>query len=127
MSTTVPTLPFLVAEVECVRVDRLSPSFVRVELASPALADFGGDGPMYDQRIKLVLPDGDAPLPSIESAVETWATWLERPVPERGHLRTYTVRDVRGEGVDTRVVVDVVVHEGDCGPGGCVGCACPGR
>ncbi len=25
-------------------------------------------------------------------------------------MRTYTVRDVRGEGADTRLVVDIVVH-----------------
>ncbi len=35
-------------------------------------------------------------------------------------MRTYTVRDVRGEGADTRLVVDIVVHpdaHGEIGPG----------
>jgi NADPH-dependent ferric siderophore reductase len=80
-------------QVEVVRVDRLSPSFVRVELAGPCLADFGVAGPTYDQRIKLVFP-GD-------------------------QMRTYTLRDVRGEGPATRLVVDLVVHGdayGDPGP-----------
>jgi NADPH-dependent ferric siderophore reductase len=80
-------------EVAVVRADRLSPSFVRVELGGPCLADFGVAGPLYDQRIKLVFP-GD-------------------------HRRTYTVRDVRGEGAATRLVVDLVVHgdaHGDPGP-----------
>lgn len=107
-------------EVRAVRVDRLSPSFVRVELGGACLADFGVDGPTYDQRIKLVFPYDDGPLPSFEGADESWlGTWLERPVEERGHMRTYTVRDVLGSGVDTRLVVDFVVHgeDGQAGPG----------
>lgn len=32
-------------------------------------------------------------------------------------MRTYTVRDVVGAGSETRVVVDIVVHEPPCGPG----------
>ena len=34
-------------------------------------------------------------------------------------MRTYTVRDVRGSGVDTRLVVDLVLHldDGATGPG----------
>ena len=47
-TATTSTLPLLLVEVEVVAVERLSPSFVRVELASPALADFGTDGPRYD-------------------------------------------------------------------------------
>lgn len=72
-------------EVAVVRTERLSPSFVRVELGGPCLAEFGVDGPLYDQRIELVFP-GDV-------------------------MRTHTVRDVRGEGADTRLVVDLVVHD----------------
>ncbi|HEU5038782.1 MAG TPA: siderophore-interacting protein [Nocardioides sp.] len=82
-------------EVTVLRAERLSPSFVRVELGGPCLADFGVDGPRYDQRIKLVLPGGP--------------------------MRTYTVRDVRGGGPDTRLVVDFVVHGDDHGA---VGPAC---
>lgn len=91
-------LPMLVTDVEVVSVERLSPTFVRVELGSPALADFGVDGPRYDQRIKLVFPD---------------------PASERGPMRTYTIRDVRGSGEQTTLVVDMVLHlEGDLvGPG----------
>jgi NADPH-dependent ferric siderophore reductase len=47
-------LPMLLDEVEAVRVERLSPSFVRVEFGGACLADFGVDGPLYDQRIKLI-------------------------------------------------------------------------
>ncbi|WP_232680249.1 siderophore-interacting protein [Nocardioides sp. R-C-SC26] len=119
MAVSTTELPMLLEEIEVTSVERLSPSFVRVEFGSPALADFGVDGALYDQRIKLVLPDGDHPLPSLEGADESWfGTWLERPVEERGHMRTYTVRAVRGEGAATRLVVDFVVHEGETGPGG---------
>jgi NADPH-dependent ferric siderophore reductase len=120
-TTESTTLPLLLEEVEAVRVERLSPSFVRVELASPALADFGVDGPLYDQRIKLIFP-GRAGLPSFEGLTEESGmnSWFELPEEERGFMRTYTVRDVVGEGVDTRLVVDFVVHgPGEpSGPGG---------
>jgi NADPH-dependent ferric siderophore reductase len=120
MSTTASaTLPLLLEQVEVVHVDRFSPSFVRVELASPALADFGVDGPLYDQRIKLVFPGTDG-LPDVAGVDEAaMQAWFERPAEERGHMRTYTVRDVRGTGADTRLVVDIVLHVGDgpVGPG----------
>ena len=122
MTTTRNALPLILDTVEVVRVDRLSPSFVRFELGGACLAELGVDGPMYDQRIKLVFPGvPGGPLPSFEGADESWwETWLSRPEEERGHMRTYTIRDVVGEGVDTRLVVDIVVHpddHGDLGPG----------
>ncbi len=122
MTTTEQTgLPMLLDEVEVVRVERLSPSFVRVELASPVLADFGVDGPLYDQRIKLIFP-GEQGLPTFDRSNEeaAMASWYGRPEEERGHMRTYTIRDVVGEGVDTRLVVDFVIHAPDepSGPGG---------
>ena len=113
-------LSLILDEVEVVAVDRLSPSFVRVELGGPALADFGVDGPLYDLRIKLVFPNDVGELPSFAGADESWwDTWLELPEAERGHMRTYTVRAVRGAGLDTRMVVDLVLHpaEGQAGPG----------
>jgi len=122
MTTTASALPLLLEEIEVTAVQRLSPSFVRVEFGSPALAELGVDGRLYDQRLKLIFPDGDHPLPSLEGADESWlGTWMERPVSERGHMRTYTVRAVRGSGAETRLVVDFIVHEGEIGPGGCWG------
>jgi NADPH-dependent ferric siderophore reductase len=109
----------LVAEVEVVRAERLTPTFVRVHLGGSALADFGGDGPLLDQRIKLLLPPGGGRPPSIARDDSWYDAWLGLPAEERGHLRTYTVRDVVGTGAETRVVVDVALHEGDgaAGPG----------
>ncbi len=121
MTMTTSVLPMLLADVEVVSLEQLSPTFVRVELGGPDLADLGTDGPRWDQRIKLVFPDPETGgLTSTEGADETWlATWLERPARERGHMRTYTIRDVRGTGERTTLVVDMVLHlEGDLvGPG----------
>lgn len=120
-SSNQAALPMLFTDVEVVSVERLTPSFVRVELGSPDLAHFGVDGPRYDQRIKLVFPDpATGGITSTEGADETWfATWMERDAAERGHMRTYTIRDVRGSGEQTTFVVDMVLHlEGDLvGPG----------
>jgi NADPH-dependent ferric siderophore reductase len=120
-SSNQAVLPMLVTEVEVRAVERLSPTFVRVELGSPDLADFGVDGPRWDQRIKLIVPDPETGgITSTEGADDTWfSTWLERPAAERGHMRTYTIRDVRGSGEQTTFVVDMVLHlEGDLvGPG----------
>ena len=119
-ATLTHRLPMVICEVTVVRAERLSPSYVRVELAAPELADFGVDGPLLDQRIKLVFPGASGRVPSFAGADESWyATWLDLPEAERGHMRTYSVRDVVGEGADTRVVVDLVLHlaEGATGPG----------
>ncbi|GAB3017245.1 siderophore-interacting protein [Nocardioides flavus (ex Wang et al. 2016)] len=114
-------LPMLFTEVEVVSVERLTPTFVRVELGSPELADYGVDGTRWDQRIKLVFPDPETGgITSTEGADDTWfSTWMERSAAERGHMRTYTIRDVRGAGAATTLVVDMVLHlEGDLvGPG----------
>jgi NADPH-dependent ferric siderophore reductase len=118
--TATHSLPMILDEVEVVAVERLSPTYVRVELGSPVLADFGVDGPLYDQRIKLVFPNDAGTLPSFDGVDESWFTaWLEIPASERGHMRTYTVREVRGTGADTRLVVDIVLHleDGATGPG----------
>ena len=112
MTVSFPDLDMLIEEVEVRGVDRLSPSFARFELGSPAFAELGIDGPWLDLRIKLVFPHEAGPVPSFAGADESWyGTWLARPVEERGHMRTYTVRDVVGSGEDTRMVVDIVLHD----------------
>ncbi|KAA1428075.1 siderophore-interacting protein [Nocardioides antri] len=98
-------------EVEVLRAERVSPSFVRVELAGPGLAECGTPGALYDQRMKIVFPNAAGALPSFEDMDESWwATWLKIPEGERGCMRTYTIRDLVGSGADTRLVVDIVVH-----------------
>ena len=105
----------LLATVEVRATERLSPSYVRLELGGPDLADFGVDGPLWDQRVKLLLP-GPAGLPRL-GAETWWSDWCALPEETRGHVRTYTVREARGEGADTRLVIDVVLHPGAHGPG----------
>lgn len=104
-----------------VRVERISPTFVRIELAGEELADFGIDGPVYDQRIKLVFPTADGGVLDealMATALTDFAGWYARPADERGHMRTYSIREVLGERADTRLVVDFAVHEdGLAGPG----------
>lgn len=111
-NTYVASLPMLLTEVEVVRAERVTPSFVRIELAGAELAEFGTPGPVFDQRIKIIFPNAAGVLPSFADADESWwTTWMEIPEAERGSMRTYTIRDVVGEGADTRFVVDIVVHE----------------
>jgi NADPH-dependent ferric siderophore reductase len=105
----------LLATVSVHSVERPTPSFVRVELCGPALADFGVDGPTYDQRFKLLLP-GPAGLPAL-SAEGWWSELQALPEDQRCAVRTYTIREVRGAGADTRIVVDLVLHPGAHGPG----------
>ncbi|HWJ09360.1 MAG TPA: siderophore-interacting protein [Nocardioides sp.] len=113
-NTYVASLPMLLTELEVVRAERVSPSFVRVELAGAELAEFGTPGPVFDQRFKVVFPNAAGDLPSFADADESWwTTWMEIPEHERGSMRTYTIRDVVGEGAGTRFVVDIVVHEPD--------------
>ncbi len=110
-------LPFLLAELEAVSVERISPSFVRVVLGGPDLAEYGVDGPRYDQRIKLIFPvPGQVAPAALDS--EALESWWELPEEQRGPMRTYTIRDVLGSGREARLVVDIVVHQdGLAGPG----------
>jgi NADPH-dependent ferric siderophore reductase len=99
-------------EVEVQRVERISPSFVRIELGGPGLAECGTDGPLYDQRMKIVFPSAAGNLPSFEGMDESWwETWMQIPEDERGSMRTYTIRDLAGSGAGPRLVGDIVVHE----------------
>nr|WP_198412468.1 siderophore-interacting protein [Nocardioides mangrovicus] len=115
----------IIEEVRVARRERLSPSFVRVELTGQGLAELGVDGPTYDQRIKLVFPGAAGTLPRLEAGppgeYSWYSDWQALPEAERGHMRTYTVRDLYGSGEARRLVVDVVVHPahdpGDVGPG----------
>ena len=100
----------LVADVVVRAVERLSPSFVRVTLAGPALVDLGEDG--FDTRFKLVLPGPSEVLPAIPDRVEDyWGAVQELPSGVRPAVRTYTVRDVLRRAGEALLVVDLVVHD----------------
>lgn len=104
----------LVARVSVRAASRPSPSYARIELAGPDLADFGVDGPLYDQRIKLVFPGPSGRLPAVSG--DTWWSDLQA-LSDRPAVRTYTIAEVRGEGAGTAIVVDFVLHPGAHGPG----------
>ena len=119
--TAAPTM--LVAEVAVAEVVRLSPAFVRVVLAGPALADVARPG--FDARCKVIFPGLDGALLPLPADPEDWyENWLRQPEPGRSPIRTYTIRDVVGEGSETRVVIDMVVHDDDVDDVDAAGPAC---
>lgn len=105
----------LLARLRVAAVSRPSPSFARVELAGPDLVEFGVDGPLFDQRIKLLFP-GPHGLPALRPE-SWWSDFTALPEEGRGAVRTYTVADAFGAGADARLVVDLVIHPGTHGPG----------
>jgi Siderophore-interacting protein len=101
-------------------VERLSPSFVRVQFTGDDLDVFGTAG--LDQRIKLILPLADGSTSDIgqqdDEAIDA-GSWYDRwravPSDTRSPLRTYTVRRIDADS--RRLTVDFVVHH-DAGPAG---------
>jgi NADPH-dependent ferric siderophore reductase len=94
------------------RVQRLSPSFLRLTLAGPELTGFGVGG--ADQRIKLVLSRDGGPVRDLLTDGPGWyQEYCALPDERRPHLRTYTVRDARP--VLGEIDVDVVLHGVDGG------------
>ncbi len=115
MTTATASPSVLLTRASVHSTTRLSPSFVRIELASPAFVDLGEDG--FDTRFKVVFPGGTGELPPIPEVPEQWyETWMRSPDEVRSPMRTYTVRDVVRDGDEVRLVVDFVVHD-DTGHG----------
>ncbi|UDY23221.1 siderophore-interacting protein [Nocardioides sp. Kera G14] len=105
----------LLTRLAVTEITRPSPSFARIVLGGPELADFGVDGPLFDQRIKLLFP-GPAGLPELRPE-SWWTDFTALPEETRGWVRTYTIADVLGSDEETRIVVDFVLHPGAHGPG----------
>lgn len=102
------------------RVQRLSPSFVRITFTGRELTDFGTAG--LDQRVKLLLPlpgVGLDHLP-VEDAENWYPRWRALPDELRNPLRTYTIRAVRP--AEREVDVDFVCH-GETGPASAWACS----
>lgn len=95
----------------------LSPSFRRIVFTGPDLDALEAESPVYDQRIKLILPPASGRLPVLDSP-EWYRSWLALPEEERGSMRTYSIRSVTRGGDGTRLAVDFALHEGACGPAG---------
>ncbi len=109
--TTTAVSPVLLLTAVVRRVERLSPSFVRIRFGGRGFEHLGPEGPTLDQRVKLLIPPAGRPVPTARIDYEGWyAAWLALPEPERGHLRTYTARAVEGEDQQRQLVVDFVLH-----------------
>ena len=103
--------PFVLARATVTAVERVSPSFVRITFGGDQLAEFGSDGPMLDQRIKLIFPGASGELPTLSAGDDWYTSWLALPEESRGSMRTYSVRFVdAGASGTTSVVVDFVLH-----------------
>lgn len=90
---------------------RLSPGFVRVTLGDPSLADFAPYE--QDQRIKILLPDGDGTYPDGlrggQPEHEWRRAWRALPAAERPVMRSYTAHRVRPGRHE--LDLDVFIHD----------------
>lgn len=112
MTLAAPPIPaYRPFAAQVARVQRLSPSFVRVTFTGPSFDELAPNG--WDQRIKLLLPTTGRGLRDCPRGGDWYPAWRALPEGRRNPMRTYTVRAVRQE---TREVdVDVVLH-GTTGP-----------
>ncbi len=102
-------------------------NLVRLTFTSPDLRHLGVGGPLLDVRVKLIVPapgsttDHFAALRptavSDPSAFDGWyRDWLQVDPAERGWMRTYSVRALRGAGhpgnmgPDPELDIDMVLH-----------------
>ena len=96
---------------EVARVQRLSPSFLRVTFTGPSFGDLAPNG--FDQRIKVLLPTAAGGLRDCPHGDDWYAEWRALPEDRRNPMRTYTVRAARPE--QREIDVDFVLH-GSTGP-----------
>ncbi|WP_265443731.1 siderophore-interacting protein [Flexivirga meconopsidis] len=113
MSATTQIQPFRLFRVRLVGRQRRSRNLVRLTFADPKLADFADNG--YDQRIKVVLPQGGGDtLDEFPMGPDWFSVWRSQPTDRRAHIRTYTIVAVRPDTGE--IDVDFVDH-GATGPG----------
>ncbi|NEK87910.1 siderophore-interacting protein [Blastococcus saxobsidens] len=97
--------------VQVARVQRLSPSFLRVTFTGPELDAFASNG--FDQRIKVMLPLPGRGILDCPAGEDWYGAWRSLPPERQMPIRTYTVRAARPELHE--VDVDFVLH-GATGP-----------
>ncbi|SNR72739.1 siderophore-interacting protein [Blastococcus mobilis] len=93
------------------RLQRLSPSFLRVTFTGADMADLTSNG--RDQRIKVMLPLPGRGIDDCPSESDWYGAWRALPDERRMPIRTYTIRALRPERGE--VDVDFVLH-GATGP-----------
>lgn len=89
------------------RSTRVSPSFQRVTIGGPELAEFDWRG--FDHWFRLFLPSPGVALrlPKV-SGRSWWPSYLLIPEAQRPHCANYTVSDFRPEAGE--LDIDVVLH-----------------
>ncbi|MFC5828608.1 siderophore-interacting protein [Nonomuraea insulae] len=105
------TEPYRMFDVRVDRLERLSPSFLRVTFTGDDLHHFADNG--FDQRLKLILPLPEHGLAHLPTGSDWYLRWRELDDDKRNPMRTYTARLVRPDARE--VDVDVVMHA-DGGP-----------
>jgi len=100
--------PFVV---QVARVQRLSPSFLRVTFTGADLDECAPNG--FDQRIKVLLPTPGRGRVDCPSGADWYGEWRALPDDRRNPIRTYTVRAWRPDARE--MDVDFVLH-GATGP-----------
>lgn len=107
-------------------VRRLSPTFLRITLTGPELAEFVDNG--ADQRIKVLIPLPGCGLDHLPFGADDWfGAWQALPDTHRNPMRTYTVREVRFGTGDPEVDVDFALHPGAAVVGPATGWATAAR
>lgn len=91
-------------------VEQISPNFIRVVFSGPDLTVVGSTTPLYDQRIKIIFPSNDSPLPTFPEGENWYQYWASLPEETRGVMRTYSIRELRREDDQTTMTVDFVLH-----------------
>ncbi|ALX66199.1 siderophore-interacting protein [Microbacterium sp. XT11] len=118
-STTTTDRPtYALALTEVRRVERVSPSFVRITFGGADLDEFGTPGDVFDARIKIIFPPSPFAVPPIDRETDDWwGSYLAVPEEERGSMRTYSVRELTvadptgaSGTTGTELVVDFVLH-----------------
>ena len=99
-------------------VQQISPTFQRIVFTGPQLNDLAAQGPFYDQRIKIILPNASGALPQLHTGAAWYQHWLGLPEDKRGIMRTYSIRDLTRSNGATFLTVDFVLHGTDTGQTG---------
>lgn len=106
-----PKPSYLPARAIVRRVERVSPSFVRVWFGGAGIAEIGTPGDVFDVRVKLVFPAPRHAVPVLDEG-DWYGSWLAVAEHERGSMRTYSIRElaVDAHTGEAQVVVDFVLH-----------------
>ncbi|WP_087485674.1 SIP domain-containing protein [Brachybacterium massiliense] len=119
--------PQLVYTLRVGAVRPLGRSLVRLTFTSPDLVHFGTGGHPLDLRIKLIIPGPEASADHFASVrpgamldpathADWYRTWLQIDPADRGWMRTYSVREMRGAGhpgnlgEHPEIDIDFVLH-----------------